>query len=410
MNYVVFYSWQSDLENKLNRSFIHDALEKAARHISKTEAFSLEAVIDRDTYGIPGSPSIVESITGKIAKSDVFVCDVSIINSNSKGRQTPNPNVIFELGYASSILGWDRIIMVQNAAFGGPDLLPFDLRGRRVLQYYIDEAIEHKSEEKQKLKEGLIDTFHHALQYYSALRSIKEKKVIWWGNWDMDTITKVRGGHLHITRVSSDAFFFELMIFDGARTGHVIGKAQILTPNSAYARIQTTDDKECEIHFRRRLERDGWYMEIEEGPHCSYWHGVSTTFSGTYKHATESAAKWGYLDEIDLNEIGRLTGKYLPIFLQNFQRINSQMEDGFTVITTGVKGMYTIMESIVVLDKVGTVWCACLDSENKSVRYFTNAGNEMQAKPKAMEDWLGKFTDRTVIVSNGEPIQPNYSY
>jgi hypothetical protein len=129
MKYTIFYSWQSDLKNKLNRSFIQDALEKAASSISKSGNFSLHAVVDRDTYGIPGSPSIVESITGKIARSDVFVCDVSIINVASKGRSTPNPNVLYELGFASAILGWERIIMLQNTAFGGSDKLPFDLRG-----------------------------------------------------------------------------------------------------------------------------------------------------------------------------------------------------------------------------------------------------------------------------------------
>ena len=144
MDHTVFYSWQSDLANKLNRSFIEDALEKAAKNFSKDESFSLSAVVDRDTLGIPGSPSIVEAITSKIAKSDVFVCDISIINSTSEGRPTPNPNVLYELGYASSILGWDRIIMIQNIAFGGIDKLPFDLRGRRVVQYYLDETTEKK--------------------------------------------------------------------------------------------------------------------------------------------------------------------------------------------------------------------------------------------------------------------------
>src|SRR5476651_2066104 len=109
MNYTVFYSLQSDLENRFNRSFIQDALEKAVKKISSSEAFAVDAVIDRDTYGMPGSPSIVESITSKIAKSDIFVCDISIINHISLTRSTPNPNVLYELGFASAILGWDRI-------------------------------------------------------------------------------------------------------------------------------------------------------------------------------------------------------------------------------------------------------------------------------------------------------------
>jgi predicted nucleotide-binding protein len=180
MNYTVFYSWQSDLDNKLNRNFIHDALQKATKTASRLEDFSLEAVVDRDTNGIPGSPSIVESITGKIAKSDVFVCDISIINPSSDGRLVPNPNVLFELGFASAILGWERIIMVQNTAFGGPEMLPFDLRGRRILQYRLDESLDSKASTKQELKNQLISTFENALKYYSAQILGSKEKPIWW--------------------------------------------------------------------------------------------------------------------------------------------------------------------------------------------------------------------------------------
>lgn len=402
MNYTVFYSWQSDLDNRLNRSFIQDAVEKAASSISKDENFALDAVVDRDTYGIPGSPSIVDSITGKIAKSDVFVCDISIINAASEGRSTPNPNVLYELGFASAILGWDRIIMIQNTAFGGPDKLPFDLRGRRILQYYLDNTIENKAEEKQKLKQRLINIFRDALEYYSNVFSTKEKG-IWWGTWNMDSQIKARGGQLHISRVSSDAFFFSISIFDGARTGDIYGKAQILTPHSAFARIKASESKNCEIVFRRRFESNAWYIEIEAGPNCSFYHGMNTTFSGTYKHSTELVVNRGYLDEIDLNEIERLTGRHLPVFLNNFQQTHYHQDDygnDLTIITAGVKGLYTIMESIVILDKHGTIWCACLDPEAEVVRYFTNGAIDIESKPEAMQEWLSRFLDRKIIVND----------
>lgn len=409
MNYTVFYSWQSDIESKFNRSFIQDALEKAARNISNNRNFSLEAVIDRDTYGVPGSPSIVEAITGKIARSDVFVCDVSVINPNSESRQTPNPNVLYELGFASAILGWDRIIMVQNIAFGGPDKLPFDLRGRRILQYNYDATIENKIDEKQNLKSQLVEIFNNALSYYSDSANLRQKeKVIWWGKWEIESKVKARGGQLHISRVSSDAFFFEITIFDGARTGEVSGKAQILTPHSAFARIQTFDNKPCEIVFRRRLDSDAWYVEVEEGTHCLSFHGMGATFSGSYRHVTEAVINRGYLDEIDLNEVERITGRYLPVFLGNFQQFGYSHDETssseLTVITAGVKGLYTIMESIAIVDNKGTVWCACLDPDSEVVRYFTNDVHNSLTKPKEMQEWLDKFADRPLFL-NGVLLQ-----
>jgi hypothetical protein len=132
MRRTVFYSWQSDLDPKFNRNLIEDALERALKAIKRDEVATIEPVLDRDTSGMPGSPAIADTIFNKIATADVFVADVSIINSGAEGRKTPNPNVLLELGFAISQLGWDRILLVGNTTFGDPESLPFDLRGRRL--------------------------------------------------------------------------------------------------------------------------------------------------------------------------------------------------------------------------------------------------------------------------------------
>jgi hypothetical protein len=395
MNYTIFYSWQSDLENKFNRSFIQDVLEKATKNISKDENFNLDAVVDRDTYGIAGSPSIVESITGKIAKSDVFVCDISIINDSGKGRKTPNPNVLYELGFASAILGWERIIMIQNTAYGSIKDLPFDLRGRRILQYHLDSSIENRKEERNGLKTDLSNILKGALKHYSN-EYIKKEKNIWWGKWKKESKQKMRGGNLHISRVASDSFFFDLSLYDGARSGEVYGKAQILTPNSAYARIETFENKNCEILFKRRLQNDSWYIEVEEGEYCKTFHGLSATFSGNYKHLTESLVDYGYLDEIDMNEVARMTGKYLSAFLDNFQQfgVAENLEGGdFKVVSAGVKGLYTIMEAIVITNKKGDLWCAFIDPEIDVIRYFSNNS----FRTKTIENWIKRIGEKEII-------------
>lgn len=395
MNHTIFYSWQSDLDGRCNRSFILNALEKAAKDISKDENYNVDAVVDRDTFGISGSPSIVESITGKIAKSDIFVCDISIININQKGRMTPNPNVLYELGFASAILGWERIIMIQNTAFGNIEDLPFDLRGRRILQYQLEPFTENKKEEREKLKNDLSNILKGALKYFSEDYIVKERN-IWWGNWENESKIKVRGGTLKISRVSSDSFFFNISIYDGARTGEISGKSNIITPNSAYAKIKTDDNKNCEIIFRRRLENGVWIIEIEEGENCKFYHGLSATFSGNYKHKTELIIDHGFLDEIDMNEISRLTGKYIHIFLENFQQFGEAENldgDNYKVVSSGVKGLYTIMESIIVTDQVGNLWCAFIDPEEDIIRYFSNS----KFRSKSVENWLLRLNDKVVI-------------
>jgi hypothetical protein len=138
---TVFYSWQSDLPSSTNRGFILDALESAAAAIGADPAVAVEPVVERDTAGVAGSPDIAGTILEKIRRADVFVPDVSLITPEDAKRRSPNPNVLIELGYAIAELGWERIVMVMNIAFGDPSSLPFDLRGRRVLQYSCPDVV-----------------------------------------------------------------------------------------------------------------------------------------------------------------------------------------------------------------------------------------------------------------------------
>lgn len=157
----IFYSWQSDLPNNSNRGFINSALERSIKEINADDSFSVVPFLDRDTIGVTGSPDISASIFDKIKSSNIFVCDISIINSHTGkfARSTPNPNVLIELGYAIGVLGWDKIILVMNNYFGDVGLLPFDLRGRRVLVYTMDPSSSEKAPERKKvsaiLKSGI---------------------------------------------------------------------------------------------------------------------------------------------------------------------------------------------------------------------------------------------------------------
>ena len=161
--FKVFYSWQSDLPNKTNRTLIQNALEKACHSLKSDGGVIAEAVVDRDTLGLSGAPDINDAILTKIRDSDAFVADVSLINSgrdrltpkggmssqliravrdfwhsNNKQNTTrpcPNPNVLTELGYAMAHLGNEALVLIVNTYYGTLDDLPFDLRSLRKLAY-----------------------------------------------------------------------------------------------------------------------------------------------------------------------------------------------------------------------------------------------------------------------------------
>jgi hypothetical protein len=166
---LVFYSWQSDLPNKTNRSFIEDALEKAAKAIRDDDSIQVEPVIDRDTVGVAGSPEISKTIFSKIDQAKVFVCDISIINSGADARLAPNPNVLIELGYALKALGENRIIMVLNDVYGIPEVLPFDLRMRRVTRYHKPKEVDSRTTQPRDMANMLKDALYIILNELDIL-------------------------------------------------------------------------------------------------------------------------------------------------------------------------------------------------------------------------------------------------
>ena len=139
MKFIIFYSWQSDLPNNTNRGFIETVIEKGIKLIGHEENFEIEPSLDRDTQGTPGSPNISQTILDKIKSCDVFVADISIVTGSrsEKQRLSPNPNVLIELGYAVSCLGWEKIILFCNEIYGSGEDLPFDIRQHRRIPFEL---------------------------------------------------------------------------------------------------------------------------------------------------------------------------------------------------------------------------------------------------------------------------------
>jgi hypothetical protein len=158
----IFYSWQSWTPSARNRQFIEESLEQTLKRIE--DANSQSIIIDRDTKGLPGAPAIADAILEKIEQCDIFLADVSLVLKDDS-HQSPNPNVMLELGYAVKCLGWNRIILVMNDALGSPKQLPFDLIHRRWPLSYTLKSGQQKANEQAQLIGGLksaIDTILHS--------------------------------------------------------------------------------------------------------------------------------------------------------------------------------------------------------------------------------------------------------
>lgn len=158
----IFYSWQSDV--RVNRNFIRSALEAAVaalRNDLELEEAERDIVIDQDTQGIPGSPSIADVILSKIRSSDIFLADLTFIDgASAEGRRSPNPNVMLEFGYALHALGDAKLIGVFNEAFGSPQELPFDLAHRR---WPIRFNLTDESSDRQEQRDSLALALRNAI-------------------------------------------------------------------------------------------------------------------------------------------------------------------------------------------------------------------------------------------------------
>ncbi len=420
MKYNIFYSWQSDLDSALTRNIIEECLKKAAKSIHNDESANVEPVVDRDTLGSSGAAGIAETIFKKISECDVFVCDVSFINGIGippngifrtislkvatflnknyfkEHRLTPNPNVLAELGFAAAKIGWGKIILVMNSDYGPVELLPFDLRCRRVVKFSLSSREERK-EIRPKLREDLESALRSTLNdiiepiHWPGVSSPR-----WFGRWEIPQ-RPTESHLLFIQEVGVNGFTFDMSLVDGARTGNICGYAKFVGPEMAFARIEHPHgDLPCEIKFRR----DGRKITIEQGDGCACFMGMGACFDGEYECKRDLLFDYGALNEIELQRLYIITGQYFIKLQECFQEIheNSDANSPVRVFFGGVKGLYTIMEAVVVKSDSGHMWAAFIDDD--VVRYFTTHSEFKDNLPSTIDTWREKFRDKQIIFEN----------
>lgn len=160
----IFYSWQSDLNHENHLGFIRQALSEAIQRaglqldLEEAERPKLdEAGKDRK-----GAENIVKVIHDKITRCAIFVADVTPITTSPRGKILPNPNVIYELGWATAKTGYERVILVMNLAEGHQIKdMPFDLVQRPIITYTLKTGATDK--QRAKALERLVDALEGAI-------------------------------------------------------------------------------------------------------------------------------------------------------------------------------------------------------------------------------------------------------
>jgi hypothetical protein len=181
MGYRIFYSYQSDIDKKLNLNFIRDAINDAICSITD---YDIEPLIE-GFYGVGGNPPLADKMVQQSQSSDIFIGDVTFTSSkiwhnplsiveNAKSysleipkgdlKPSPNPNVLIETGFSWALKSYERTVLVMNTAFGAPENLPVDMGDKRhPITYNLSLDRFNKEAKRKKEFEALCKALHDAI-------------------------------------------------------------------------------------------------------------------------------------------------------------------------------------------------------------------------------------------------------
>lgn len=125
----LFFSWQSD--TKGNHDKFRDAITKACDELREETEFDID--YDESTWERSGSPVIDQVVYEKICNCDLFVADLTPIETSGK-KDLPNPNVMYELGIAKSNITDDVILLLFTGDIDN-NRMPFDINHQRLTRF-----------------------------------------------------------------------------------------------------------------------------------------------------------------------------------------------------------------------------------------------------------------------------------
>ncbi|WP_096199687.1 hypothetical protein [Bacillus sp. FJAT-45350] len=201
-------------------------------------------------------------------------------------------------------------------------------------------------------------------------------------------------GTLSISDVSDSGFSFKLHAVNGANMGDIWGDARFINGFGFYY-----DGEGCELVFEPI--DDG--IQIEANESCLYYGGMGVYFDGEYVREVDEK-KEDSLVEFDIfktkeqdEHFRELVGDDYVLFTDRLQLIQSG-EDldrvGAEVYLGGVRGLFSIMEAIIMFNHDNEFWAAALVDDE--VYYYTNVDNSKENIPETIRKWINNFGNVTV--------------
>ncbi len=221
---------------------------------------------------------------------------------------------------------------------------------------------------------------------------------MWGGEWNrVGSSGWFEDASLSITTITAASFEFELFAMSGSHLGEIAGTAQIQQNEALYE----DEESGCQIEFSLADQA----LLVKTTPDCIYYAGVGVFFDGEYRQEKQEKvltlqARGMLESEAQEEAFSKLVGDDYALFLNTAHLVFEEEDlDGFgaTVRTAGVRGLFTIMESIIMIDSRGTIWAAVIEPEADVVKYFTNDPRYGDSLPKTIEQWRERFPHKPVL-------------
>ena len=219
------------------------------------------------------------------------------------------------------------------------------------------------------------------------------------GQWTRLNDVPYERAVLSIDSVSAAGFAFELSATNGAQSGEIDGTAVKRGAGAALV----DDETKCEVKFGRL----GVRLVVSTSPTCASMGGMAVTFDGEFargdvKSRTVTLTERGVLARnVSEKDFGALVGNAYDAFTSSFQMVSGEKDAdglGAKVASGAVRGMFTVVEAIVMSRPDGKVYAAVIDGD--VVKYFSNDPDFTNKLPKTIAAWRERFADLKVVFAS----------
>jgi len=213
----------------------------------------------------------------------------------------------------------------------------------------------------------------------------------WWGRWKIASVTTAHSSLLEIYDVNENGFMFNLSTLHGSHSGEVSGDAKFINDNEA-SFSSGEEDERCVLTFTKTID----VIQVDENSGCSRYGGMRAYFKGDYVLKKDSFYNLTIVNDIHLTSIYSILGdknwNYYVNCFSDTHKPDVLDESGCKVVSGGMPGLYTICESILMIN-LESVWGAFLRDEK--VYYFTNTNQ--RELPKTFLKWKENFNKKEVV-------------